>query len=377
MTSRRELDEIRNWASSLTAEEREPTWVRDAYLWPRRIESLREQLKIARRKLVAVVGVQGVGKTSAMLGLEHSFQNRVVRGRPPSLDTSLVTINWGEMRRFLTGDYPLHSWRFKSFQSKYYEALGKSPPDEFDRSPFLPALEAAESHLNKTQIRKARWNTVLVVFLRASNILIDMPDYSKTDRRLMVNDLESIQTLWRNACEEYSSANFVIFLQKEMFRDHFLFGKMQIVKLEPFTPSQLLDYYNRIHGSASPFTEDSLKLIAKMSGGIFRRFLNYIQLNLENYPNQGKTIGVEDVAKNISEQQLLSDREEELAEIFPKSTQPRLQALSVLQCLETQEATNQKELAKTLKIEEYALSRILDRLELHQKIKREKKASTT
>jgi len=44
-----------------------------------------------------------------------------------------------------------------------------------------------------------------------------------------------------------------------------------------------------------------------------------------------------------------------------------------MQFLETHNATNQKELAEAVGIEEYDLSRILERLELHQKIRREKR----
>src|SRR5208282_5733835 len=91
---------------------------------------------------------------------------------------------------------------------------------------------------------------------------------------------------------------------------------------------------------------------------------------LENRDNATK-ITEGDVRKSVSEQQLLVDNEEELSEIFPKSDQSRLQALKVMQFLETH-SVNQKDLAESVGISEYALSRILDRLELHHRIRREK-----
>ena len=78
------------------------------------------------------------------------------------------------------------------------------------------------------------------------------------------------------------------------------------------------------------------------------------------------------VRNSVSEQQLLLDNEEELAEIFPKSEESRLQAIKVMRFLETH-IVNQKELAESVGIPEYALSRILDRLELHHKIRRKKR----
>ena len=110
-----------------------------------------------------------------------------------------------------------------------------------------------------------------------------------------------------------------------------------------------------------------------MSRGIYRRFLKYIHLILENETDETHTITKEDVRKNVTDEQLLSDREQELAEIFPKSPQSRLYALRVMQFLETHGAVNQKELAKAVGVEEYALSRILDILELHHEMRRERR----
>jgi hypothetical protein len=56
-------------------------------------------------------------------------------------------------------------------------------------------------------------------------ILIDTPDYSKTDRRLMAKDLDGIYWLWNTLASSATSAitpNIVLAIQKEMFRDHFL-----------------------------------------------------------------------------------------------------------------------------------------------------------
>jgi len=390
------LGQIRSWASCLTAEERHPVWTQLYYVWPNSITRLRDEvLKSSRRKLVAVVGIQGVGKTSALEALEFDYlapriadaldqRHRTIRSRGKEAKLKkdktengrteeLVAVNWGEMRRFLSGDYPLPAWTSKFFGNTYAQALNAFLPFKPARLPYDLGLgiEAAEVHLGKLTVRKARWNAVKSVFQAASNMLIDMPDYSRTDRRLMFSDLETIQTLWRDLCEASGQANLVIFIQKEMFRDHFMFNKMEVVKLEPFKPPELVKAYEKIHGSTFPFSDESLLLVARMSRGIFRRFLKYIGLSLQNF--RKARITEEDVRTSVTDEHLLSDREEELAEIFPKSSRSRLQALRVMKFLETHDPTNQKELAEAVGIEEYDLSRILDRLELHQKIRREKR----
>src|SRR5208282_4257918 len=330
------------------------------------------------------------GKTSAMEALKLAYltpyaahyANLLAKLESKKVETEtfrssfeLVAFNWGEMRDFLSGISPPPSsiTIIPSFGSAYKEALKSLLVFKPARLCYRPELSVAamELHLGKARVRQARSNAVQTFLQSASTILIDMPDYSRTDRRLMVNDLETIQTLWRNLRAEDCEANFVIFLQKEMFHGHFLFGKMEVITLEPFEPSELVEGYKKIHHGTFPFTEKSLLLIARMSRGIFRRFVKYIYRTLENRDNVTR-ITEEDVRNSVSEQQLLLDNEEELSQIFPKSDQSRLQALKVMRFLETH-SVNQKDLAESLGISEYALSRILDRLELHHKIRREKR----
>jgi len=202
-------------------------------------------------------------------------------------------------------------------------------------------------------------------------VLIDTPDYPKTDKRRLNRDLNEIHWFWNSLMAQCHNATIVIAVQKEMPKDHFFLDKMQVVELRPLSAEQLLRAYMKQFGTFEPFTEDAVKLLAQMSRGVFRRFLRYIYMTLEN--RDGTTeITEEDVRNSVSEQQLLLDNEEELAKIFPKSDESRLQAIKVMQFLETH-STNQKELAESVGISEYALSRILDKLELHHKIRRERR----
>ena len=96
-------------------------------------------------------------------------------------------------------------------------------------------------------------------------ILIDTPDYSKTDRRVMAKDLEEIYWLWNTFASSSSSSippNIVLAIQKEMFHDHFFFDKMEKVELEPLTPEQMVEASRKRFKAIKPFTEDALSTLA-------------------------------------------------------------------------------------------------------------------
>ena len=115
------------------------------------------------------------------------------------------------------------------------------------------------------------------MFGQNETILIDSPDYSKADRRLMTKDLEEIYWLWNTFASSATSPippNIVLALQKEMFRDHFFFDKMEKVELEPLKPERMVEAHRRRFNAIEPFTEDALLTLARMSRGIFRRFLS-------------------------------------------------------------------------------------------------------
>jgi len=90
-------------------------------------------------------------------------------------------------------------------------------------------------------------------------ILIDTPDYSKTDRRLMAKDVEELYWLWNTLSQWETSdrkrkPNIVVAIQKEMFRDHFFFDKMEKVELEPLKPEQMAEVYRKRFKVIEPFT---------------------------------------------------------------------------------------------------------------------------
>jgi len=212
-------------------------------------------------------------------------------------------------------------------------------------------------------------------------ILIDTPDYSKTDRRLMARDLDEIYWVWNflsksPSLDEHAKPNLVVAIQKEMFRGHFFFDKMQKIELTPLLPEQMFEAYLKRFKTPEPFTEDAILLLARMSRGIFRRFLTYITVTLDSSEaterEGANPIDSEIVRKAIGTERLAEDMELELSDLFPKHADLRFQAVKLLMRLKESGPIKQSELGEQLGMEPYALTRPLARLELHQYVRRER-----
>ena len=100
-----------------------------------------------------------------------------------------------------------------------------------------------EQPVNAKTMSRAR-DAWYEMFLAMRTILIDTQDYSRTDRRMMARDLGDIYWLWdsvnKRAFASRRMSDFVIAVQKEMFRDHFFFDKMEKVELEPLSQNRWL-----------------------------------------------------------------------------------------------------------------------------------------
>jgi hypothetical protein len=210
-------------------------------------------------------------------------------------------------------------------------------------------------------------------------ILIDTPDYSKTDKRAMATDLADIYWLWNNLVRtSEASPNIIVAVQKEMFGSHFFFDKMHKIELEPLEPAQMVEAFHKRFNCAGPFTEDALMTLARMSRGIFRRFQRYIMLSVKAWRTRRSRedrIGVATVKDAVPVDRLAEDMELELSELYPKHADLRLQAVRALIHLQEQGATTQDQLVEHLGIEPYAMSRLLSKLELHRYVTRERVGS--
>lgn len=188
----------------------------------------------------------------------------------------------------------------------------------------------------------------------------------------MNKHLDEIQQLWTLCHQNGRPVVFVISFQKELFRGHFLMGKMHTIEVTPLKPKELLKAYKLRFGSPEPFTEEALLLITELSRGVFRRFLKYIGLCLERVIESEIKIDIVDirlVKETITLDQLSEDMDLELSGIFRRDDK-KMQAVRALNLLREKGESNQKELAEKLNMHPNTLSRLLDKLEANNYVKR-------
>jgi len=371
-----DLEFLHRWTSCLTGESRDLGWVIYRYIWPESVQRVKRLLQTMTKGIVCLAGLQGIGKTSALRALFYDNVHRQNRSAPanPSghywnYDYDAIIFKW---RRELFKTVPVSpECGSVAFEAICSEKLGRRRYENMSVGLSGGRMGRAEA----TALSEEAWVEMLS---RKSLILIDLPDYSKTDRRLMARDLSQIYWLWNTLISQDSDANLVIAVQKEMLGNHFFFNKMRIVEIEPLSPDQIVRVYLQTFHGPHPFTNEALTALAIMSRGIFRRFLRYVTLTLESWeilPEPRQPIDPALVKQTITIDRLAEDMELELAELFPKQSDLRLQAVRLLMHLEESGPNKQTELAEELGLEGYAMSRLLAKLELHRYIARRREGT--
>jgi hypothetical protein len=228
------------------------------------------------------------------------------------------------------------------------------------KHPWAIQVDREEKRLGKRRVESTRKKVWHKLLSEKHSIFIDMPDYSKTDRRMMAKDLEEIYWLWQSlnrvrsqSADSIPIPNIVIAIQKEMFGGHFFFDKMQKIELHPLQPERMVEAYKRRFKNTDPFTSDALLTLARMSRGIFRRFLRYIMLTLDLWEEErgvgGGRVEAETVREAVTMERLAEDMELELADLFPKHSDLRWLAVRLLLLLQEVGERKQSELADALK----------------------------
>jgi hypothetical protein len=230
--------------------------------------------------------------------------------------------------------------------------------------------ETLEKLLGASVVQSIKRGFLSSHLFKAKAIFIDMPDYNKTNLQLMSKDIDELQRMWSYFMERQSNkASFLIAVQKEiiMRKPHFFFGKVMWSTLKPLTQEQLLEAYLQKWKSYEPFDEAALRLLAKLSRGVFRRFLKYVHLALRAGVKTD-LISTDDVGNVISSEILLDDMELELSDIFSDS-QRRIQVVKVFVMLRSGSLT-QKQIAERLDISEAVAGNFVAKLELYGYVKR-------
>jgi len=389
--------EIYSWASQLASESRSPDWVFYWYVWPDAVREIIHKLETMSGGIIALVGFQGVGKSSALQAIRAGrmrLQNQEYRRTHaskecPDLGGDIIIFKWRRQPELLPSLLNKSHEAALSFHREYSRALvmrvkANFPqliPEELEKNPGRINPDWAAKTLGRSAIRAVQQISWLNMLNDKRVILIDTPDYSKTDLRLMAKDLGEIYWLWNlfsrsTPFEDGTKPNIVVAIQKEMFRDHFFFNKMEKIELEPLQPKDMVEAYQKRFKTYEPFTEDALLTLAQMSRGIFRRFLRYITLTLQySESHSKKNIDTETVKAAVTVERLAEDMELELVELFPKQSDLRLQAVRLLILLEESGPRKQTELAEELGLEEYAMSRLLTKLEIHRYVVRRREGT--
>jgi len=85
------VGEVRAWASEFAAENRTPGWIGECYVWPDELRGIWDQLGDMSAGLIGIVGLQGVGKSSALQAIYRSRidQEDAQRARDPEAKGSM------------------------------------------------------------------------------------------------------------------------------------------------------------------------------------------------------------------------------------------------------------------------------------------------
>lgn len=375
---------VYRWASHLTAETRytNPESYKDYYVTEAG-KRLYFKLTHMEQGIIGVVGLQGIGKTSTLQKLAYDLNTK----ETPSIFIRWVP-DWLEMMKEnpeVKGNY-----RGKVLEVLYQKAAAYG--HTFRRMPGLGGkvpnlthlgriergeinLETMEEMLGRTQCKKAMEYTIVSTIAFTRYVFIDLPDYSKKSRGAMIEDLRTLENLWKRATEiagDDMATVFVIGIQKEMYGGHFFFGKMDIIVLSPMKTEEMAAAYKQKWTTIEPFTEEALVLIAGASRGIFRRYLKYIMMCIETATiKKDFPITVEIVNRSITLDVLNADMDLELTDVFQNNREQKMMAVKILTYLSDKNA-NQKDLAELLDVDEATVSRLVKKLETYGYIKRER-----
>ena len=395
---------IMEWASHLSAETRKPSWMATCYLMPDEVSALCGRLQSKQGTLHALIGYQGVGKTSALLAIRQELRKPQRIQQRQNLDSPKPVhfIKWDRLERLipriLRQDDELGKRLRRSYHSVLEEIVRKKEDlnsiirSELERSKGTQEvitlskllksfnIVEAEKRLGESLVERLRYEAFIRTIGEAEVIFIDLPDYSRTDMRRVSSDLEAIYWLWNDFSQFpgpafNDSPNIVISFQKEMFRDHYFLGKMNRIELKPLKPQMLVEAYGKRFPNSIIFTEDALLLLAGMSRGVFRRFLRYITLALDHQEHTRTPLPIttDQVREAIPPHLLAEDMDQQLTEIFPRQPDMRTEAVKLLVHLEEHGPTSQTKIKELLHLPDYTVSRLLSKLEDYRYIRLEKK----
>lgn len=369
VNSQENFQKLYQWCVRLSTEQGE-----EDYVWTWDAVQLANRLITTKGNLIAVIGLQGSGKTAlrqALWGRLVQNDKEVLCFKWGALNPELLNLNFDthEVLTRLVNTFGVYRLAKKlNVNPTTVELLTKEelPPEEEEN--LKPLILKLASPQERKEIQRY---ALLDAIQTRDAILIDFPDYSKLNQAQMIRDLNEFSKWWETVILADSEgvynqrANVVIFFQKELFSGHFLFGKFDTFELKPMDSLLLMQIMKRNCGGIEPFTVEALEYLAGLSRGIIRRFKKYVKICLEKSFQHGYCSISPDLAKQwIGIEQLEKDMELELMDIFPRQKELRRLSIIILQLLNERKAIPQNDLAEEVfDGNKVRCSRLLDKLE--------------
>jgi hypothetical protein len=189
------VDEVYSWASGLTSESHGSDWIPYWYIEPEAVSRILRQLNIMSGGIIGLVGLQGVGKSSALLDI-LSYKRildreawREKHGCYPSWAHRDDPV-WFKWRRetelfpcLLDGTHEASEVFLRHYKEVLYSELThyRHLRTDEDFNPQNLKIDWAEAKLGKAMTKKLREISWQAVLGDKTTILIDTRDYSKTD----------------------------------------------------------------------------------------------------------------------------------------------------------------------------------------------------
>jgi len=411
------IDEMYQWACLLTTEQKGEE---DEYYWTPETHSLFIRLLKTQGNLIALIGLQGTGKTALRLALAKKltgFNRKVLTmkwiGNPEKNIISRLNETGGGFMNQNDSEYidsvmaavakkmtppatDLYSLAdviaakvgSEPSSSAIHQCLrifhrGKNPDHLTEKeiqqvnieiNGLLPRFEKL---LGGKEVKELREGRLLDGIFNTDIVLIDLPDYDRQSRGEKNRDLTAIQLEWTNLFSPEGVSydqhvSLVLFCQKELYHGHFFEKKLDIVELKPLSTNDLVIFFKR-NFETKPFTDEAITEIASLSRGIFRRFKKYIRICIDKFEFlQLSQVDRTLVNEWIGVEQVEKDMELELMTIFPKEKVLRYSTVKLLQLLRQKGPLPQSQIVdEVFEGAEMQASRVLKQLEICGYVNRE------
>jgi hypothetical protein len=326
-------------------------------------KSLRFKLKNTESSLSLVIGLQGTGKSRILRQLNNEGTYWFKWSK-----------NWKE-----------ELWQRGCAQSAYWDILAYEYEDQVhaylkagqsqrankvgDPRTIMDRKETSlmEAFLGKSKCNELKDHAISSFIYSTKIILIDMPDYSRSNANALVHDIAEIQRFWESM-DHRGNTHLVIAIQKELVlkAPNFFWGKCDKYTVEPLTTPQLIEAYKLSNPDGEVFEPAALQLLAELSRGIFRRFKKYMRLTIET-DYQKLPITKDIVERAVTDDTVFQDTDQELADLFDDEEKRRC-ASRILGYLRSHNEVNVKTIAEDIGISETMAQKIVQKLALYNYI---------